>query len=183
MIIMLQLETERLIIQCYCSEDIDNINKLRSDPLVWRYSTRSVSESIEESKIYLEDILHNYEINKPDFQGLFLKSTHEYIGEAGVLSYVERNRRAVIGYNLLPEYWHKGYATEITKAMVNHLFKNEGIERIEALVLESNKASRRVLEKAGFAAEGLLRHFTFINNEYHNVCYYGMIKSDFISIR
>jgi ribosomal-protein-alanine N-acetyltransferase len=47
-------------------------------------------------------------------------------------------------------------------------------------VIEENIASRKVLEKSGFFKEGILRNFAFINNIYKNVCYYGIIKEDYI---
>jgi ribosomal-protein-alanine N-acetyltransferase len=111
---------------------------------------------------------------------MFLKSTSEYIGEAGILSFKQPNNRAVVGYNLLPNYWKNGYVTEITKALVKYLFIERGAERIEGLVLEENTASRKVLEKNGFCKEGILRNFALINNIYKNVCYYGIIKGDYI---
>ena len=175
------LETERLLLRNYQIEDLDSYNILKTEPLIWKYSTTSISDGLEESKRYLDKVLHNYDENLPDFQALFIKDTNEYIGEAGVLSYVKRTHRAVIGYNLLPEYWNKGYATEITKAIVKHLFEVVDIERIEALVMQGNDASRRVLEKSGFIVEGILRHFTKIYNDYYDVYYYGMIKSDYFS--
>jgi RimJ/RimL family protein N-acetyltransferase len=114
-----------------------------------------------------------------DFQALILKESGEYIGEAGVLSFIKQNKRAVWGYNLLPEYWGKGYATEITKAAVKFMFDEVMAERIEALVMEENIASKKVLEKSGFIREGLLRNYTNINNRCVNVLYYGMIRDDY----
>jgi len=110
---------------------------------------------------------------------LYLKRTDEYIGEAGILSFNKKNRRAVIGYNLIPEYWGNGYATEITKGLVEYLFEEENAERVEALVVDDNMASRKVLEKSGFIVEGVLRNFANIDNEYYDVFYYGMIRSDY----
>jgi ribosomal-protein-alanine N-acetyltransferase len=80
---------------------------------------------------------------------------------------------------LLKNYTENGYATEITKALVNHLFDVKKVERIEALVIDENTASRKVLEKSGFMEEGLLRNFAYIRNRLVNVCYYGIIKDDF----
>jgi ribosomal-protein-alanine N-acetyltransferase len=173
------IETERLILKNYTESDLENVYRLKSEPLVWKYSTKTASDDIEESKKYILSLLKNYDENKYNFQALFLKDTREYIGEAGVLSFNQEKTRAVVGYNLLPQYWKNGYATEITKALVKYLFEEEKVERVEALVGEGNVASRKVLEKSGFKIEGLLRHFAYINKEFVNVYYYGIIKSDF----
>lgn len=179
-IISIYIEAERLILKPYCNDDIDNILKLKSEPLIWKFSTQSSTNSFDEAEQQLKNTIENYNQNIDTFHAMFLKSTSEYIGEAGILSFKQSNNRAVVGYNLLPQYWGKGYATEITKALVKYLFIERDVERIEGLVLEENIASRKVLEKSGFFKEGILRNFTFINNIYKNVCYYGIIKEDYI---
>lgn len=174
----IQIETARLILKNYSENDLKNVHKLKSDPMVWKFSTKVDSTKLEDAKTYLEIVLKNYAENKCDFQALFLKSTGEYIGEAGILSFNEQCNRVVLGYNLLSGFWGNGYATEITKALVKHSFEVEKVERIEALVGDGNVASRKVLEKSGFKQEGLLRNFALIDNKYINVYYYGIIKSD-----
>ncbi|MBW9158555.1 GNAT family N-acetyltransferase [Clostridium tagluense] len=176
----IQIETERLILKNYCENDLENIYRLKSEPSVWKFSNKIATNKIEDSKSSLESLLKNYDKNKRDFQALFLKKSGKYIGEAGILTFNNQNNRAVVGYNLLPEHWNKGYATEITKALVKYLFEDTKTERIEALALDSNTASRKVLEKSGFVLEGLLRNFAYINNRYFNVCYFGIIRHDYI---
>lgn len=174
----IEIETERLVLKNYCKTDLDNLHKLKSDKLVWKYSTKQGVNNIEQTRNCLLTILKNYDKDKFDFQALFIKDNLEYIGEAGILS-LKQNYRAVIGYNIISEYWNNGYATEITNALIKYLFEKIKVERIEALSVEENKASRRVLQKSGFKNEGLLRNFAYIDSRYLNVCYYGMIKSDY----
>lgn len=176
----IEIETKRLILKNYCENDLDNIYRLKSEPLVWKFSTQIATNEIEDSRILLESVLKNYDKNKQDFQALFLKDSVKYIGEAGILSFNNQRNSAVIGYNLLPQYWENGYATEITKALVKYLFEDTKTERIEALAMEANKSSTKVLEKSGFVLEGLLRNYAYINNQYFNVCYFGMIRNDYI---
>ena len=176
----IEIETERLILKDYCENDLEYIYRLKSEPLVWKFSTKIATNEIEDSKNLLEIVLKNYDKNKQDFQALFLKDSVKYIGEAGILSFNIQSNRAVIGYNLLPEYWNNGYATEITKALVKYLFEDTETERVEALAMEANKASTKVLEKSGFVLEGLLRNYAYINKQYFNVCYFGMIRHDYI---
>ncbi|MBB6624172.1 GNAT family N-acetyltransferase [Clostridium gasigenes] len=178
----IKIETERLILKNYNEEDLQNICSLKSEPLVWKFSTKVATAKIEDAEIALSGILKNYSENKCDFQGLFLKSTGEYIGEAGILSFNKANNRVVLGYNLLPKYWGNNYTTEITKALIKYLFEIEKVERIEALVGSGNEASKRVLEKSGFIQEGLLRSFAYINNKFVNVYYYGIIKDDYFDL-
>ena len=62
-----------------------------------------------------------------------------------------------IGYYLIPNERGKGYGTEATQIMVDYLFLTKDIPRIQAVINVHNKASQRVLEKAGFTKEGTLR--------------------------
>lgn len=57
------------------------------------------------------------------------------------ISYNSYANRCEVGYNLLPEYWNKGYATEVTKALVKFAFDSLKVERIEALVIEFSHKS------------------------------------------
>lgn len=174
-----QLETERLILRNYRETDLVNLHTLKSNSLVWMYSDKEDLTDIEETQNHLDYTMQNYKNGKFDFQALFLKKTEEYIGEAGILSYRLNSNRGVIGYNLLPEYWGNGYATEIIKALVEYSFEKIKMERVEALVADGNVSSRRVLEKSGFILEGILRNYSRINNNYCNVYYYGMIRDEY----
>lgn len=63
------------------------------------------------------------------------------------------------GYWLLPAHWGKGLATRALGLAVDYLMLSCGAQRIQALVEPENIPSMRVLEKAGFRNEGLLRSY------------------------
>jgi len=62
-----------------------------------------------------------------------------------------------IAYALLPSERGKGYCTEATQLMVDYLFLSMDVYRVQAIISIGNKASERVLEKAGFTREGTIR--------------------------
>jgi len=62
-----------------------------------------------------------------------------------------------IGYFLAPSERGKGYCTEAAQLMVDCLFLSMDVSRIQATISTGNKASERVLEKAGFTREGTIR--------------------------
>lgn len=61
--------------------------------------------------------------------------------------------RAEIGYWFGRAVWGRGYASEALARCLRLLFDNFGIDAAWASVLPENKASRRVLDKAGFVFE------------------------------
>lgn len=64
-----------------------------------------------------------------------------------------------IGYWLAKPYWNQGIMTEVLKVFTEICFTKLRLVRIEATVFHFNKASARVLEKAGFEFEGILRKY------------------------
>ena len=64
---------------------------------------------------------------------------------------------AEIGYWLGEAYWRRGITTEALILVTDHVFDRANILRLFALPFADNAASRRVLEKAGYVCEGILR--------------------------
>ena len=85
---------------------------------------------------------------------------------------------ARIGYSISKEYWGQGYATAAVKAIARQLFSETPIERIEADVSVRNPASRRVLEKCGFAYLGLKRKYLIIRGERVDHDNFELLKED-----
>jgi RimJ/RimL family protein N-acetyltransferase len=81
----------------------------------------------------------------------------QIVGGIGIIIGSDIQRvTAEIGYWLGEKYWGKGIATEAVKQMVDYVFINfPEIVRLWAAVFEYNKASMRILEKAGFEFEGI----------------------------
>lgn len=174
----MNIKTRRLLLKPYSMENLEDYYSLMSNPIVWTYSTNIPHENILRSEQQLKEVLVRYGDSCIGFNALFEKSENVYIGEAGILSLNRVADRCVIGYNLLPDYWGKGYATEISKSLIEYAFDELQVERVEALALKSNIASCKVLEKSGMYLDGLLRHFAKIRGKYEDVCYYSIITSD-----
>ena len=78
-------------------------------------------------------------------------------GAVGVTPQGDFRRRSVeIGYWLGRSFWGRGIATDALRGMTDHVFATMDVCRIFAPVFESNPASARVLEKAGYVLEARL---------------------------
>jgi [ribosomal protein S5]-alanine N-acetyltransferase len=69
------------------------------------------------------------------------------------------NRRVEVGYTIARAYWGQGYATEAVKELIKFGFDKMQLVRMEAVVLPENRASVRVLQKAGMKFEGVLHSY------------------------
>lgn len=65
-----------------------------------------------------------------------------------------RDGEVEVGYSVIPSQQGHGYATEATSALVDWAFEQDGVDKIAAQTLPSLDASRRVLDKLGFSADG-----------------------------
>ena len=82
--------------------------------------------------------------------------TGEIVG-GGTLHHLDAERGIVeIGYFVLPHARRRGIATTIARLLAEHAF-SLGIERVAAYVNVGNVASERVVERAGFTREGVIR--------------------------
>ncbi|XP_016481249.1 uncharacterized protein LOC107802279 isoform X2 [Nicotiana tabacum] len=71
--------------------------------------------------------------------------------------------RAELGYVLAYKYWGKGIVTNAVKMVTSIIFSEwPNLERLEALVDVDNTGSQRVLEKASFFKEGVLRKYVVL---------------------
>ena len=64
---------------------------------------------------------------------------------------------AEIGYWLGRAFWNRGVMTAAVRAMTQYGFQQFALTRIYAVPFAANAASHRVLEKTGYAREGVLR--------------------------
>ena len=81
-----------------------------------------------------------------------------------------------IGYLLLTDFWSKGIATEAVCQICAEAFSELDIIRITGLVYAANIASARVLEKNGFAREGLQRNAVYKDGKIYDLCLFGKLK-------
>ena len=86
---------------------------------------------------------------------------------------------AEVGYWIGEPYWGLGIATKAVNLMVDYGFNQLGLVRIYTGVFDYNKASQRVLEKAGFKLEGIFEKSVLKNGKICNEYRYSKINSDF----
>ena len=99
------------------------------------------------------------------------------VGGIGVVPQTDVERIAIeIGYWLGEDYWNKGIMTNAVKQMVGYAFENFPVMKIYAPVFEFNNASKKVLEKAGFTLEAILKKSAIKNGQVIDLYYYGLIK-------
>jgi RimJ/RimL family protein N-acetyltransferase len=85
---------------------------------------------------------------------------------------------AEVGYWLGPSVWGRGFATEATRALIEHASASTDLQRLEGRVFAWNPASCRVLEKCGFAREGLKRRAAYKDEQLVDEWHYARLRGD-----
>jgi RimJ/RimL family protein N-acetyltransferase len=116
----MELETERLILREYVSEDWEAVLAYHSDPLYQRFYPMS-DRSVDEAKDFIQMFLdHQKQQPRIKFQLVVtLKPGRQLISNCGIRLDSPDAHQADLGYELAPDYWGQGYATEAARAMLN----------------------------------------------------------------
>ena len=83
-----------------------------------------------------------------------------------------------MGIGLLPEARGKGYGTQAHLLLTRYLFAHSTAYRIEGITEADNVAEQRVMEKAGFTREGVMRGVFWRDGAYRDGALYSLLRTD-----
>lgn len=98
------------------------------------------------------------------------------VGGIGIGPIDYRNKSAEFGYWLAKQYRNQGIMTRVIRRIVRYGFHELKLKRLYAKTFIFNRASQRVLEKAGFQLEGRLRKACRKNGKYYDSFLYAKVK-------
>lgn len=163
------IETPRLLIKAPSFEDFDAIRELNANPEVMRYI--EICRPVTKVRELLQKAIHHFEEHGFSFGTVFEKASNKIIGQAGILylAFDDTQPEIEIGYRLHPDYWKKGYATELARALIQWGFKHLSTNKLIAVIQPENQGSRRVLERAGMHYVGRINAYNTIVAKYEIV--------------
>lgn len=130
--------------------------------------------SISDAKAFISAMLS---VDKDKVFAWAITADNIAIGSIGVFRKDNVHyRTAEMGYYIAEPWWGKGIGTYAVKEACRYVFENTDIIRIFAEPFSTNNASCRVLEKAGFVQEGLLKMNAFKNGEIKDMKLYALVK-------
>jgi ribosomal-protein-serine acetyltransferase len=115
--------------------------------------------------------------DKTDF-GYAIFIDNQIAGKIGLHHISHQNRVAEIGYWLAGGLQGKGIMNNCCKAIINHAFKELGLNRIEIKCGIENEKSCAIPEKLQFKQEGILRQAELLNGKFIDLYLYAMLKED-----
>ena len=149
------LETPRLYLRRFVAEDAQLLFDLDSDPEVMRFISKGQPTSMSRIENVIIPKFLNYYAQSPPrgFWAAHERSGDEFIGWFHLRPDIYEAEEIELGYRLKRSAWGRGFATEVSRALVEQAFREWHYEKVSARTLEVNMASRRVMEKAGLQFE------------------------------
>jgi RimJ/RimL family protein N-acetyltransferase len=151
------LITERLVLRRFEPADAAPLAAYRSDPGTARYQGWSTPYSLEAAEAFVAEVAAA-DPGEPGtaFQYAIERGTSPGLVGDVMLATGEDRRLVEVGVTLAPAARGEGLAAEALTALIEHLFSDAGVHRVEARCDPRNTASRDVFERLGFRQEGHL---------------------------
>lgn len=168
------MESNMLVIRDFCEADISQLAILANNSKI----TDNVRDSMP-YPYYRDDAISFIEYCREEDPQVTFAIEYKgcFVGCVGLVLQTDIYRlNAEIGYWIGEPFWGKGIATEAVKLASDYAFKKLNLNRLYAGVFESNAASQRVLEKAGFKKDCLLEQSVIKNNVVLNEVRFSLLK-------
>lgn len=173
------LKTTRLLLREFTPRDAPALLAYQRDPRYLRFfevEDWGEAESLALLRRFLE-----WQREQPRGRiqlAIERSSTGELIGNVGLRRDSSGARVAELGFELSPEHWGHGYATEAARALLDHGFSDLLLHRVEARCVADNLGSVGVLERVGLRREGTLREAEFFRGRWWDVHLYGILATE-----
>lgn len=180
---MTTLTSQRLVLRSHTPENLERLHRWKNDREILELSADSTEPSPEEKTRRTlerwmkesEDILH---------LAIHRRDTEEFIGFLHLALIEPEHRRCKIGLVIGEKhYWGQGYGTEAVRCAVDHGFSELGLNRISAEVYATNPRSVRMLERAGFRREGVLRESLLKGGAFVDEYPYALLRREWEEAR
>lgn len=173
------IETKRLLLRAFQPGDGRlTYENWASDPEVTKYLTWPAHSSVEISEMVLSDWMSHYGEDHYYQWAIVLKDLDQPIGSISVVHQNDQLRKAEVGYCIGKAWWYQGVVTEALRCVMDYLFDEVGMNRIEARHDPNNPHSGNVMKKCGMKYEGTMRQADRNNQGICDACLYALLAEE-----
>ena len=153
---MLPIRTERLVLRRFARDDRERFLAYRRHPDVARYQSWDESFGDDEADRFLDEMTTAPEWRLGHWFQVAVERADDGVLLGDVAFWPDHDGGTVeIGYSLHPDAQGRGYASEAVTALIRAL-RDRGADTVVAGCDPSNAASIRLLERLGFAFDGMV---------------------------
>jgi ribosomal-protein-alanine N-acetyltransferase len=168
------LSSDRLILRQFQVSDLENVYQGLSHPDVIKYYGISF-DSLEATKEQMEWFENLEKTETGIWWAVCSKMNGEFLGAGGLNEMSKENRKAEIGFWLLPVHWGKGIMTEAMPLILNYAFHSLELHRIEGFVESDNINCKKAMKKLNFNLEGTMKDCEVKNGNFISLDIYSKI--------
>ena len=169
------LETPRLILRPLRSDDAEALHGLMSDPEVMAYWDIGEIEDPALTQAILDSQILAMERQAACHWAILRASDGAFVGACDLSDIDPWHKRAEIGFISARAYWGEGYMVEAMQAVVGYAAQGLRLKRLAARTHLGNQRSARLLERLGFAPEGVLRGHVERDGERRDCQLFGLL--------
>jgi RimJ/RimL family protein N-acetyltransferase len=165
----------RVVLRPWRQDDADAVTAACQDPEIQRWTQVPVPYRREDAEAFVGDIAPRTAAEGgalfavTDAEGRLLASIGLFPPDDGV---------GEIGYWTVAGHRRRGYTAEAVAVLADWAFAQRGCHRVELHVDPENEGSRRVAERAGFLAEGVVRQRFRHRGQPSDVVLYSRLPTD-----
>ncbi len=175
----LPIRTRRLALTLPSARHVPALVALLSDPRVARWTLRIPERYTEaDARAHVRRAQRNFCAGRALSLQIVRRRGGTVVGGIGLADLDAEHARAEVGYWLGRRYRGLGFAGEALGAITTLGFRTLGLHRIEAGVLPGNRASVRVLDRAGFRFEGTLREYVRKDGRWRSTWLFARLATD-----
>jgi [ribosomal protein S5]-alanine N-acetyltransferase len=174
------LETDRLVLRQTTVSDAERYMAMNvricADETAARFVVGDRFASLEHATAKLVEVERRFrEENSAIPWTITLKGSDDLVGITGFVRWNKKSFCSEVMYELDPLHWQKGIVTEALARVRSFGFEEMKLHRVEAHIDPENVRSVRVVERLGFAREGLLRENTFYEGRFFDTAIYAAL--------
>ena len=158
-------------------DDAIDIHRFASDPKVTKYIGWNQSKQFEDTLRLIQGMIEKESEGSRQYASIVHKDSGKIIGNCMVFNFNREAKHGEIGYVINSKYWNNGYCSEVIKIISDYAFEYLKLHKLHARVVDTNRASSKVLEKNGFELEGRLKDYYYIEEKYYDGLLFGKILS------
>jgi [ribosomal protein S5]-alanine N-acetyltransferase len=171
--------TRRLKIRNLRESDLDDFYLYRSNPEVTKYQGFD-TYTREQAKSFIIEHQNKLLIVPGEWVQFAIEniSSRQLAGDCAIYLHPSDSRIAELGISISHLHQRQGYAKETMLGLMNYLFSEKGIHRIEVTVDAENLASIRMMESLSFRKEAHFIENIFFKGKWGSECQYAMLRRE-----
>jgi ribosomal-protein-alanine N-acetyltransferase len=171
------LQTKRLFLRPIAISDAPALFEARGDAEVMRYWDWPAQKDVAALEQIFTEHVPELSSETTKWWAIALAPDGPAIGECDLSEIDTHHGRAEVGFLLARRHWGQGYAEEAMERVISYGFDDLGLQRVWARFHAGNDASKRLLEKLGFAYEGRLRSHIARDDGRRDCLIYGRMRA------